>query len=120
MKNIEIKSIGVWPLARISFLVLAVAGLFLGMFYYIILVTLGSVFSSLIGTEIIGVSQRLFSAMFGILFSTGIAVFYALFGTFFIIVIGLLYNFFAGLTGGLVVSVKDIPVAPETEMVDGK
>ncbi len=118
-RTYRLKRIPVWPVTRVSFLIFLILGIIIAVIYSVILSGVsflaGSMMSSDMG-EAFGPVQSL-----GLLMIPFIAVFYAVFGTIGVIIWTLLYNFIAGLTGGveLVLKPAELPHQPAREVPQG-
>jgi hypothetical protein len=98
----EIKKIDVWSVVKIAFILYAILGLIIGLFYAVILTMLGGIISQLgeLGGEF-GQMTGFFTGAVGIVMAFFMALFYAVIGAIFTAIFVWLYNILAKLTGGI-------------------
>ena len=94
-----LKSVPIWSVTKVSFVILLIVGIVIGFFYAIMLSSWSMLFDSFsvtqMGTEL-GVLRKL-----GFVMIPFLAIFYAIFGTISTIILALIYNLIASAIGGI-------------------
>ena len=114
--KLEIRRIDLWSIFKLAFMVYAVIGLIVGVFYgfFLLLANALTSFSDEIP------EFRFLGGVLGIVLIPVMAVFYGAIGSVFATIIGLLYNLFAGVVGGLRVDAQvDVGPSPSVASVPG-
>ena len=99
VSNYTLKSIPIWPVTKVSFVILLIIGIVIGFFYAIMLSSWSVLFGSFSGTQMgneLGVLRNL-----GFIMIPFLAIFYAIFGTISVIICTLIYNLIASAIGGI-------------------
>ncbi len=103
--KLEIKRVELWSLFKISFFIYGAIGLVAGLFYGFFLLA-ANVLENAFLDEGLGEAFGLIGGALSILLIPLIALFYGAVGSVFVTVIGLLYNIFAGIVGGVRLETK--------------
>ena len=107
MSKLELKEIDIWPVAKISFLVFGISGLFMGLFYFmIIMMGISSLFSMFNDADIPGISGVL-PGVIGFFVCLMMSFFTAIFGSIYTCIFVYFYNVFAGFFGGITFSLEE-------------
>jgi hypothetical protein len=95
----ELKRIPIWPVVRVTFIVLLVVGILIGFFYGMLVSGIGYLIGTL-GESPFGENVPLLGNL-GFLMVPIIAVLYAVIGTIWVIIWVLIYNIAAAVVGGI-------------------
>jgi MFS family permease len=103
--TLELKRLDVWSCMKVAFILFAILGLLIGIFYAMIIGFVGSIIGPLAGTEIEPL-RGLFSGGLGIFLAVFMAIFYAVMGTIATAITVWLYNVCARWVGGIKVNLE--------------
>jgi hypothetical protein len=95
----ELKRLPLWPVLKVTFVLLLVIGVLIAIFYSLLLSGLGFMAGTLSGTPF-GSEFMIFQRL-GLIMIPVVAFSYAVFGTISVLVCVLVYNLIASVTGGL-------------------
>jgi hypothetical protein len=100
--RLEIRHIDLWSLFKIAFLLYAVIGLIMGLFYGMILLAASAFETAFVSDEFDGLpGLGLIGGVFGLILIPVFAVIYGAMGSVFVTIAGFLYNLLAKVAGGL-------------------
>ena len=98
-KRFVLKSLPIWPVAKVSFLLLLVVGIIVGIFYAVFLSGWSYFMDSFIGSDF--GYEMTFMRGFGFIMIPFFAIFYAISGSIMSIICALIYNLIASAAGGI-------------------
>ena len=98
-KRFVLRSLPIWPVAKVSFLILLVVGIIVGIFYAIFLSGWSYLMDSFMGSDFR--HEMAFMRGFGFVMIPFFAIFYAISGTIMSIICALIYNLIASAAGGI-------------------
>src|SRR3712207_7344127 len=104
MAKMQIKRVGVLSVAKIFTITMAALGLLIGLFYGLILMTIGAAQMNMRG----GAAGVGFGVVGGFMAMLFIPVFYGAIGFIAGLIYGFLYNFAAGLVGGIELELENL------------
>jgi hypothetical protein len=100
--QLEVKRIELWSLFRIAFLLYAIIGLIMGMFYGMILFAASAFETAFISDDFDGLpGVGLIGGVLGLFLIPVLALVYGAMGSVFVTIAGFLYNLVAKFVGGL-------------------
>ena len=95
----ELKKIPLWPVTKAAFVILLVVGILIGLFYGLIISTIGFLVGAL-GESYLGEGMIPLGNL-GFLMVPVIAILYAVMGTIWVVILVLVYNVVAAVVGGI-------------------
>lgn len=113
MAEMMVRRIGVFSLAKIQALLMFVMGIIIGVIYGLIFMIFGAAMSSMSrGND--RMMGGLSSVVVGLMMMIGIPIFYGVLGFIVGLISGLVYNFAAGVVGGVKLELEStaVPYAP--------
>jgi hypothetical protein len=113
-RKLVLKRIPLWPVIRVTFIMLLVVGILIGLFYGLLISGIGLLVGAL-GESPWGQGFNPLGNL-GFLMVPVIAVLYAVFGTIWVVVVVLIYNIVAAVVGGIELDLTPRePAVPGTE-----
>ena len=116
--SFEFKRVDLWSLFRVGFLVYAAIGLFIGLFYWFILVVAGGIGSAFLEDADIP-NLGMLGGVLGLFLVPVMAFFYGAMSALMITIAGALFNLMTRVTGGLIFDANVIERAIEPSPATG-